>query len=229
MYADEKAILLQLLPESSTFDNELENLNDNPSPLLAEADPLVSPDQCDPTSVSLTSYDHEGLSRYVRLGAALVAVLSQSRHLAKEFLWTFRHLLVLQQLSFDFLAAPSWPSDAFESGSRDKVQFTLDSVTPIVIYLGNSLLDELGHDWHRTLIERLRQPTTISITPQNAQDIVYSLHSFASSSSARLRDVRLLRRLMQMVLRDVGPDILDLWVAFAHSALNNREPGFLHS
>ncbi|KAF8605670.1 hypothetical protein BDV93DRAFT_521494 [Ceratobasidium sp. AG-I] len=222
LYANEKAILLQLLPEISTFDNELEDLNDNPSSLLAEADPLVSPHQRDPSSVSLLTYDHEGLSRYARLGAALTGVLSQSRHLAKEYLWTFRHLLMLQQLGFDFLAAPFWPSHAFARGSTNKVKSTLGKVTPILIYLGNSLLDELGHDWHRTLIERLYQPTAASSTPQNAQDIVYEVYSYASRSSARLRDVRLLRRLMQMVLRDAGPNTLDIWVDFAHSAQNNH-------
>lgn len=224
LYADERTILLELLPERSTFDDELEDLSDNPSSLLSEVDPLVLPDQRDPTSVSLLSYDREGLSGYARIGAALIRVLSQSRNLAKEYLWTFRHLLMLQQLGSDFVAVPFWPSDAFERGSIDEVKSTLDSVTQIVIYLGNSLLGELSHDWHRTLIERLRQPATTSNPPQNAQDIIYEAYSLASHSSARLRDVRLLRRVMQMVLRDVGSDTLDLWAGFAHAIQNDRKP-----
>ncbi|KAG8689520.1 hypothetical protein FRC08_010916, partial [Ceratobasidium sp. 394] len=221
LYAGEKALLAEALPPQTLFDSELEGLGDNPSSLLAEVDPLVPPMDRDPTGSALLHFDAQGFLRYPRITRALSTVLTHNRHLAKEELWSFRHLLALQQLCLDFVSAPSWPSDAFGPDSLSGVRGVLDSVSQLVIYIGNSLFDDLGLDWHQQLVARLSEPTDLS-SPQNASDIVFQLYSLASRPSATLRDIRLLRRVMQMVLRDVDPSILDVWAGFAQKVQNQH-------
>jgi hypothetical protein len=217
LYAGENGVLLNALPLQTAFETDLEDLGDNPSSLLAEVDPLVQPTEQDPTSTALLTYDSQGLSKYVRLGVALTTILSQNRQIAKEQLWSFRYLLLLQQLCLDLVAAPSWPSDAFKPGTLNEAKTILDNVTQLIIYLGNSLFDELGLNWHKQLIERLQRPTSETADPHDAQDIMFHVYSNASQNPSRLRGVRLLRRVMQMALRDVEPGTLDLWAGFAQS------------
>ncbi|KAG8744954.1 hypothetical protein FRC10_009189 [Ceratobasidium sp. 414] len=222
LYVDEKALLAEALPPQTIFDSELEDLAENPSSLMAEVDPLVSPIDRDPTGSGLLHFDAQGFLKYPRITRALSIVLAQNRHLAKEQLWSFRHLLALQQLCLDFVSAPSWPSDAFKPGSLNAVQAVLDSVSQLVIYIGNSLFDDLGLDWHQQLVARLSPQTGDLSSPQNASDVVFQLYSLASRNSATLRDVRLLRRVMQMVLRDADPGILDAWAGFAQQVQNQQ-------
>ncbi|KAG9100434.1 hypothetical protein FRC06_004143 [Ceratobasidium sp. 370] len=222
LYVDEKALLAEALPPQTIFDNELEDLADNPSSLLAEIDPLVSPIDRDSTASALLHFDAQGFLKYPRITRALSIVLAQDRHLAKEQLWSFRHLLALQQLCLDFASAPCWPSNAFKPGSLNSVQEVLESVSQLVIYIGNSLFEDLGLDWHQQLVAQLGKSTVNLSSPQNASDIVSQLYSLASRTSATLRDVRLLRRVMQMVLRDADPSILDVWAGFAQSVQNQQ-------
>ncbi|CEL60387.1 hypothetical protein RSOLAG1IB_09605 [Rhizoctonia solani AG-1 IB] len=42
LYSDEKMILLEMIPPQCDLDRDLDDLNDNPSPVLAEYDPLIS-------------------------------------------------------------------------------------------------------------------------------------------------------------------------------------------
>ncbi|KAG9102282.1 hypothetical protein FS749_009622 [Ceratobasidium sp. UAMH 11750] len=209
LYADERALLAEALPPQTIFDSELEGLADNPSSLLAAVDPLVPPMDRDSTGSALLHFDAQGFLRYPRITRALSIVLTHNRHLAKEEIWCFRHLLALQLLCLDFVSAPSWPSDAFRPDSLSGVREVLDSVSQLIIYIGNSLFDDPGLGWHQQL-------------PQNALDIVFQLYSLASRLLATLRDIRLLRRVMQMVLRDVNPSILDVWVGLAQRVQNQH-------
>lgn len=222
LYVDEKMILLEALPSHSNLDRELDELEDNPSLVLAEADPLISLDEREPSSVALLAYDRQGFSKYVRLGSAVAKILSEERHLAKENLWTLRHLLALQQICSDFVSAAFWPSGAIRQGSTDNARVLLDTVVPIVIYLGNSLFSDLSLEWHKQTISRLQKPGS-HVSPQDAQDIVYQAYSNVSLGAASTRNARLLRRLMQFVLRDAESDILELWSGFAYSTYSQCE------
>ncbi|KAG9125401.1 hypothetical protein FRC07_007760 [Ceratobasidium sp. 392] len=215
LYVDEKDLLANALPPHRIFDELLDDLAHNPSSLLAEVDPLVPPIGQEPISSALLDFDAQGLLKYPRLASALAIVLSQNRHIAKEELWAFRHLLALQQLCTDFVSVPSWPSDAFRPDSLDTVRTILEHVSQLIIYIGNSLLDDLDVDWHRKLAARLSKLTDDSVSPRDASDVVYQLYSLASQPSAPLRDIRLLRRVAQTVLRDADSSILDVWAGFA--------------
>jgi hypothetical protein len=221
---DETTFLSEIIPSQRALDQDLDNLNDNPSLVLAEADPLVKLDEREPNSVALLNYDRQGFSKYARLGSALTRVLTEDRHLAREKLWTFKHLLALQQLCSDFISASFWPSDVFRQGSENQVRSLLDVIAPLVIYLGNSLLVDHPMEWHEQMISRLQGPNPDFTTPQNAQDIVYQLHSIAiQTSPSNCRDSRLLRRIMQFILRDVESDVLDIWSGFAQSIYGQCE------
>ncbi|KAG8794615.1 hypothetical protein FRC12_023113 [Ceratobasidium sp. 428] len=223
LYASEKDLLAKALPPQGVYNTELEDLADNPSSLLAEIDPLVPPIDHDPSGSGLLNFDSQGFVKYPRIARALVVVLSHNRHLAKEELWTFRHLLAFQQLCLDFVSTPFWPSDAFKSDSIESVQLALEQVSQLVIYIANSLFGDLGVDWHRQLVSRLVKPLGASDRPQNASDVILQLFSLASRTSAPLRDLRLLRRVMQMALRDADSDILDVWAGFA-PGIQNQYP-----
>ncbi|EUC55355.1 E3 ubiquitin-protein ligase listerin, putative [Rhizoctonia solani AG-3 Rhs1AP] len=218
LYLDEKMILLEMFPPQSDFDRDLDDLNDNPSPLLAEYDPLIRLYEREPDSVTLIAYDIDGFSQYARVGVALATLLSEDRHLARDNLWTFRHLLALQQLCSDFVSAISWPSDVFRAGSSDQVHALLGILAPLVIYLGNSLLADHPVEWHQDVISRLSERGSDLITVRDAQDLVYQYYSIALRASSSSRDPRLLRRTMQFVLRDAETDILDRWSGFAQLA-----------
>ncbi|CAE6368756.1 unnamed protein product [Rhizoctonia solani] len=221
LYPDEKMILLEMIPPQHDLDRDLDDLNDNPSPVLAEYDPLIRLSDREPDSVALATYDSYGFSKYARVGTALATILSENRHLARDNLWAFRHLLALQQLCSDFVSAATWPSEVFKAGTSDQVYSLLDIIAPLVIYLGNSLLADHSLEWHRETILKLQKPSSDTVTPQNAEDVVHWYYSIVTHNSPVSRDLRLLRRIMQFVLRDVETDILDLWSGFAQSAYNH--------
>ncbi|KAJ1302223.1 hypothetical protein OPQ81_001046 [Rhizoctonia solani] len=218
LYSHEKTILLEMVPPQPDLDRALDDLNDNPSPLLAEYDPLISLCEREPDSVTLTAYDSYGFSKYARVGTALAILLSEDRHLARENLWAFRHLLALQQMCSDFLSVASWPSDVFQTGVSDQVQSLLKVIAPLVIYLGSSLLADHPAQWHKDIISRLKEPRPDPATPRSAEDIVYQHYSIVLQTSPSSRDLRLLRRIMQFILRDAETETLDLWSGFAQSA-----------
>ncbi|CAE6527519.1 unnamed protein product [Rhizoctonia solani] len=218
LYPDEKMILLEMIPPQPVLDRDLDDLNDNPSPLLAEQDPLIRLCEREPGSVALMTYDSHGFSKYARAGAALAILLSEDRHLARDNLWAFRHLLALHQLCSDFVSAASWPSDVFQHKAADQVQSLLDVIAPLVIYLGSSLLADHPVQWHKDIISRLQEHSSDPTTPRSAEDVVYQCYSIVLCSSPPSRDLRLLRRTMQFVLRDAETDILDIWSGFAQLA-----------
>ncbi|CUA69442.1 E3 ubiquitin-protein ligase listerin [Rhizoctonia solani] len=215
LYQDEKMILLEMIPSQSRLDRELDGLNDNPSPSLAEHDPLISLCEREPDSVTLIAYDRDGFSKYARAGVTLVTLLSEYRHLARDNLWTFRHLLALQQLCSDFVAAVSWPSEVFQFGASNQVYALLDILAPLVIYLGNSLLADRPIEWHWDIISQLSGHGSDPVVARGAQGLVYQYYSAVLCNSPSSRDLRLFRRTMQFVLRDTETDILDMWLGFA--------------
>ncbi|CAE6428146.1 unnamed protein product [Rhizoctonia solani] len=221
LYLDEKMILLEMIPSQYDFDQNLDDLNDNPSPVLAEYDPLVRLGDREPDSLALATYDSYGLSKYARVGTILATTLSEDRHLARDNLWTFRHLLALQQLSLDFISAATWPSEVFRVGASSQVHTLLGVLAPLAIYLGNSLLADHSLDWHKQIISRLQNPGSDPVAPQNAEEVIHQYYSIATRNSPTSRDLRLLRRIMQFVLRDAETDILDLWSDFAQSAYSH--------
>ncbi|QRW23508.1 E3 ubiquitin-protein ligase listerin [Rhizoctonia solani] len=221
LYLDEKMILLEMIPSQYDFDQNLDDLNDNPSPVLAEYDPLVRLGDREPDSLALATYDSHGLSKYARVGTILATTLSEDRHLARDNLWTFRHLLALQQLSLDFVSAATWPSEVFRVGASSQVHTLLGVLAPLAIYLGNSLLADHSLDWHKQIISRLQNPGSDPVAPQNAEEVIHQYYSIATRNSPTSRDLRLLRRIMQFVLRDAETDILDLWSDFAQSAYSH--------
>ncbi|KAH7332749.1 hypothetical protein B0J17DRAFT_677411 [Rhizoctonia solani] len=218
LYSDEGIILLEMIPPRLDLDRILDDLNDNPSPLLAECDPMIRLGEREPDSVALVTFDSYGFSKYARVGAALAILLSEDRHLARDNLWAFRHLLALQQLCSDFLSAPSWPSNIFRGGASDQVHSLLDIIAPLVIYLGSSLLTDHPLQWHKDVISRLRKCGSDPVTPQSAEDLVLQCYSIVARGSPASRDLRLLRRVMQFVLRDAETEILDYWSGFAQLA-----------
>ncbi|KAF8755405.1 Ring finger [Rhizoctonia solani] len=131
LYLDEKMILLEMIPSQYDFDQNLDDLNDNPSPVLAEYDPLVRLGDREPDSLALATYDSHGLSEYAR------------------------------------------------------------------------------------------NPGSDPVAPQNAEEVIHQYYSIATRNSPTSRDLRLLRRIMQFVLRDAETDILDLWSDFAQSAYSH--------
>ncbi|CAE6481494.1 unnamed protein product [Rhizoctonia solani] len=218
LYSDERVIFLEMIPPQLDLDRSLDDLNDNPSPLLAECDPMIRLGEREPDSVALVTYDSYGFSKYARVGAALAILLSEDRHLARDNLWAFRHLLALQQLCLDFVSAPSWPSNVFRSDASDEVHSLLEIITPLVIYLGSSLLVDHPLEWHKDVISRLQEGNSDPVTPRSAEDLVHRFYSIVAHDSPASRDLRLLRRMMQFVLRDTETEILDTWSGFSQLA-----------
>lgn len=218
LYSDEKVILLEMIPPQHDLDRSVDDLNDNPSPLLAECDPMIRLGEYEPDSVALVTYDSYGFSEYARVGAALTMLLSDDRQLARDNLWAFRHLLVLQQLCSDFVSAPSWPSNVFRSDASDEVHSLLDTIAPLVIYLGGSLLSDHPLQWHKNIVLRLREFNSDPVTPRSAEDFVYQCYSIVAHGPPASRNLRLLRRVMQFVLRDAETEVLDIWSGFAQFA-----------
>ncbi|KAG8733555.1 hypothetical protein FRC11_005224 [Ceratobasidium sp. 423] len=218
LYPDEKMILLEMIPPQPDLDRDLDDLNDNPSPLLAEHDPLIRLSEREPDSIALMTYDSHGFSKYARAGVALAVLLSEDRHLVRDNLWAFRHLLAFHQLCSDFVSAASWPSDVFQHSALDEVQSLLGVIAPLVIYLGSSLLADHSVQWHKDVISRLQERGSDPRTPRDAEDVVYQYYSIVLRSSPPSRDLRLLRRTMQFVLRDAETGILDIWSGFAQLA-----------
>ncbi|QRW10625.1 E3 ubiquitin-protein ligase listerin [Ceratobasidium sp. AG-Ba] len=219
-YANEEEIVAHALPPGVVYEAELRDLADNPSPLLAEFDPLVPVLDGNPTSSALSKFDSQGLAKYPRITIALSSVLSQNRHLAKQQLWSLPYLLALQQLCSDFVLAPSWPTDAFRYDSLGQVRNILTAVSQLVVYLENSLFNDVGLEWHQKLIARLDMIPEDVGNPIDASQVVCLFYYRAIRSSGSLQDVRLLRRVVQAVLRDADSDILDIWAGFAQHLLS---------
>jgi hypothetical protein len=202
---------MSLIPSREELDKLLDTLSpDALHPSLAVDDFLVpiSPAPHTPPP----PYDFAGLSSYARIAAVLVQLLTNDRQLAKAQPWALRHVLALAQLAHDWLQLPGAASPAFAPGAKPLQARELATRAQHVLsyVLGGT------HEpaWHAAVVAAAGGKGGV---PADAvgRFVVDEVRHAAQTDA--VRDARMLRTMLDYVVREVEVKEADLWMGLART------------
>jgi hypothetical protein len=191
-------------------------LNDLPSePLhlsLAIFEPLIgsSPVSTEP-SPAYTVYDNRGFSSYSRVVFTLLCVCLDDWRLARENMWVLRHLIALQLYAADFLRLPTLRSPVFGSQAvKPALTELLDKVRQLTTYV---LASSVEDGWHAKVVAAALQRQSPGKLGSLGEFVVDLISRSVASDS--IREFRILRVVLQRILRNTNKDEADQWVLLA--------------
>ena len=202
-----------IFPTPAEIDEMLDQLSPDPiDASLAVIDPLVPPASAiTGESLSGQLYDSRGFSSYSRVIEALLQVFIGDRQMAKQNTWAFRHFLALELYAQDFLSVPSAQSPMFDSAAPSAgLASMVSKVHQVTTYILTSAADD---GWRGAALDVLLENKSAEgdgVLPALLVDAVKR-----SRDRDLNRDVRILRNILDHVLREITKDEADRWILLA--------------
>jgi hypothetical protein len=201
---------LSLVPSQQKLDSILASLpTDALHPSLAVDDFLVSTNAVFEASPPI--YDFVDLSSYARITSVLLQALTSDRQLAKAHAWALRHALALAQFAGDWLQLPGRAGPAF--GPRAKQLLARELATRAQHVLAYVLAGPYEPAWHAAVVAAAGGKGD---APDAVGAFVVAEVQHARETDA-VRDARMLRTLLDYVIREVEQAEAELWMGLART------------
>lgn len=208
-----------LLCSQEQLDGILDGLEAAPADAsLAILNPMIPPSSAfgRPKTTALT-HDIDGFSSYARLAWALLHVLYQDRPLAKDKMWTLRHLLALSVYADDHMKLPSAKNAVFRGVTQPVLQDLLSKVQQVATYLLSAFsfgAMAATDDWHANVVD-----TTLNNTVTKGGDVARFVQDNVKTAARddNIRDARILHEILQHLLRGCSAKEADHWLRLARS------------
>ena len=206
-------IIHDIFPSSGEVDKMLGAMPSDPiDASLAVLDPLLPPPSvyCR-APIPAQIYDTQGYSAYARLVCALLQVLIEDRQAARRNFWALRHFLALSIYADDLLQIPTAPSVAFQQHTSGKdLRNIITMVHQITTYLLTFPMDSGFHLKVVTAVCEGRSDVSLAGLGEFLADLIT-----VSKGDDNVMDSRILRRVLQHLLSEVGMDEADQWMILA--------------
>jgi hypothetical protein len=185
-----------------------------PHPTLSILDPLVPSTHDVGNGEIPRNNDNKGFSSYARLTVAILGLVSQDRQLGTLHVWVLRHLLALGMFASDRIAVPNAINPVFgPTSDLNVVSSIVHQVQQVIAYLISFISDELSPEWHESITKAITSTSPPPFTIQSAE-IVHDLIVECRRTEC-VNYSRVLRTLLQGLLRSATKTDLDLWLALA--------------
>jgi E3 ubiquitin-protein ligase listerin len=183
-------------------------------PTLAILDPLVPSGISKHKEYIPRNMDGRGFSSYTRETLVLLKLIAEDRQLGTANLWTLRHIIALGMFAADFLAVPSVSNPLFgPTSDKSELERIVQQVQQVTAYLTSSISNELSDEWHASTTKAILAETPSRAMAESAQIVIDVVTECRQSEGVQYS--RILKTLLQGLLRGASNTSLDSWLALA--------------
>lgn len=208
-------LLADVFPTPTEINQMLYQLSPDPiDASLAVMDPLIPPASAftgESTLMQPQQYDTRGFSSYARVVDALLHFFAEDRQSAKQNTWALRHFLAFEVYAQDFMNVPSAQSPVFEQKAlATGLEDTILKMRQMSTYVLTSVAD---NGWRGAALGAVLEDKPAGEIGALATLLVDAIR--LARERDLMRDVRILRIILDHVFHDMERDEADRWMLLA--------------